>query len=155
VTILSASIVAFSASVLSIKELNLHANRTLLGASWSLFAATVVVGPASIALEARAKYVIECRAIQPQEFDANRRLTLLERAQLLAILSYSIAIRPRSLFYARDTDFNVTKPTQGMRMNLCMVLAPHKVWDFALALELVLWVLFSAAMITLVIALFP
>jgi hypothetical protein len=55
VTILSASIVAFSATLLSIKQLHLDVDEGLLAASWCLFAAVVVVGPASVALEARAR----------------------------------------------------------------------------------------------------
>jgi hypothetical protein len=102
VTILSASIVAFSATVLSIRQLHLNVDKAMLGASWCLFALTVVVGPAIVALEARAQLIISWRAQQPQHQDAERRLTLGERLQLFFVLLYGITIRPRSLFYARE-----------------------------------------------------
>lgn len=155
VSVLSASIVAFSATLLSIKQLHLSVNESLLAASWCLFAAVVVIGPTSVALEARARYVITWRSLQPQDFDAERKLTRLERLQLLGVLLYSVALRPRSLFYARDTDYNATQPTQGMWMNFRMVLALQFVWDIALALEIVLWAVFSAAVIVLIAAFFP
>jgi hypothetical protein len=118
VTLLSASIVGFSATLLSIEQIDLQADRTLLAVSWCLFAAVVVVGPMSVALEARAKYIVEWRSIQPQDFDSSkRRLTMTERIKLLGVLAYSVSIRPRSLFFARDTDYSRDKPTQGMRMN--------------------------------------
>ena len=145
----------FSATLLSIEQLHLSVNESLLAASWCLFAAFVVIGPTSVALEARARYVITWRSLQPQDFDAERKLTRLERLQLLGVLLYSVALRPRSLFYARDTDYNATQPTQGMWMNFRMVLALQFVWDIALALEIVLWAVFSAAVIVLIAAFFP
>jgi hypothetical protein len=87
VSVLSASIVAFSATLLSIKQLHLSVNESLLAASWCLFAAVVVIGPTSVAVEARARYVITWRSRQPQDFDAERKLTRLERLQLLGVLS--------------------------------------------------------------------
>jgi hypothetical protein len=99
--------------------------------------------------------VITWRSLQPQDFDTKRRLTPAERAKLLAILVYSIAVRPRSLFYARDTDFDAKQPTQGMWMNFRMVLALQTVWDVALGLEIVVWIVFAAAVIVLVAAFFP
>ncbi len=40
-------------------------------------------------------------------------------------------------------------------MNLRMILLLHKIWDLALAFELLVWALFAAAMVVLVVALFP
>ena len=40
-------------------------------------------------------------------------------------------------------------------MNFRMVLALQFVWDIALALEIVLWAVFSAAVIVLIAAFFP
>jgi len=155
ITFLSASIVAFSASLLSIKELDIDANEGALAASWCLFAAVVILAPTAIALEARAKFVVAWRSRQPQDFDAARRPTKTERLKLYAVAAYSIALRPRNLIYVRDTDYDAEKPTQGMWMNFRMILLLHKIWDLALAVELLVWALFAAAMIVLVIALFP
>jgi hypothetical protein len=155
VTVLSASIVAFSATVLSIRPLQLDADKGLLAASWCLFAAAVVLGPAIVALEARTQLIITWRSLQPQDFNAERKLTLRERVQLFFVLLYAITIRPRSLFYARHTDYDEKTPTQGMWMNFRAVLAMHLVMDIALALEVVVWIVFSAAMIVMVIALLP
>jgi hypothetical protein len=155
ITLLSASIVAFSATLLSIQQIDLQADRTLLSTSWCLFAAVVVLGPLSVALEARAQYVVAWRSFQAQDFDGERRPTRTERLKLLGVLVYSIALRPRSLTYARDTDYNEEKPTQGMWMNFRMVLLAHKVWDLALGLEILVWALFSAAVIVLLVAIFP
>jgi hypothetical protein len=154
-TVLSASIVAFSATVLSVQQLHLKANTTLLSVSWCLFAAVVVLGPATVALEARTQLVITWRSRQPQDFDAERSLTARERLQLFSVLLYAITIRPRSLFYARDTDYDAETPTQGMWMNFRSVLAMHLIMDIALALEVVIWLVFSSAMIVMVIALIP
>jgi len=155
VTVLSASIVAFSATVLSIRQLHLNVDKGLLGASWCLFAAAVVLGPATVALEARAQLIITWRARQPQHHDMDRALTLGERLQLSCVLLYGITIRPRSLFYARHTDYDAKTPTQGMWMNARAIQAMHFVMDIALALEVVVWLVFSTAMVVMVIALLP
>jgi len=155
ITALSASIVAFSATVLSINELDFNANKEALGASWCLFAAVVILAPAVIALEARAKFVVAWRSWQPQHFDKDRRPTKSERLKLYGVASYSLALRPRNLIYVRDTDYDAEKPTQGMWMNFRMILLLHKIWDLALAVELVVWACFGAAVVVLVVALFP
>jgi hypothetical protein len=155
ITALSASVVAFSATVLSINELDIDANEGALAASWCLFAAVVIFAPAVIALEARAKFVVAWRSWQPQHFDGERRPTTSERLKLYAVAAYSLALRPRNLIYARDTDYDAEKPTQGMWMNLRTILLLHKIWDLALAVELVVWASFGAAVIVLVVALLP
>lgn len=155
VTFLSASIVAFSATLLSIEQIDLSVNRTLLAVSWSLFAAVVVVGPASVGLEARARYIVEWRGFQPQHHPDDRALTAIERLQLVGILLYSLTLRPRSLFYARLADYSEAEPTQGMWMNARMILMLQTVWDLALALEVIVWVVFSAAVIVLIVAVSP
>lgn len=78
VTILSASIVAFSATLLSIEQIDVDADRTLLAVSWCLFAGVVFLGPFSIALEGRAQYLVHWRAFQPQHFDDDREPTFAE-----------------------------------------------------------------------------
>ena len=155
ITLLSASIVAFSATLLSIDQIDLDANRGLLGVSWCLFAAVVILGPMSVALEARALFVVAWRALQPQDFDRDRRLTAGERLRLEGVALYSLALRPRSLFYARDTDYNANEPTQGMWMNFRMVLLLHQVVDLALALEVFVWGLFASAVTVLLVAVYP
>jgi hypothetical protein len=143
-TLLSASVVAFSATLLSIDQLDVKADQSLLGASWSLFACVVVLGPLSVALEARAQLVVTWRSLQPQDFDQlDRKPTLLERLKLYGVLLYSLALRPRNLIYARHTDYDKDKPTQGMWMNFRMVLLAHKVRDLALSFEIVVWACFS------------
>lgn len=141
--------------MLSIEQLDLSGNETLLALSWCLFPGVVVLRPAAVALEARAKYVVAWRAGQPQRFDAKRSPRVMERLKLYGVAAYSVAIRPRNLIYLRDTDYNAETPTQGMWMNFRMILLLHKIWDAALALELLVWALFAAATIALVVALFP
>jgi hypothetical protein len=155
VTLLSASIVAFSATLLSIDQVDLDADRSLLGVSWSLFAAVVILGPLSVALEARAQFVVAWRALQPQHFDGDRRPTFSERFELLTIALYSLALRPRSLFFARHTDYNADEPTQGMWMNFRMVLLLHQVVDLAMALEIIVWALFASAVVVMLVAVYP
>lgn len=155
VTVLSASIVAFSATVLSIRQLHLNVGKGLLGASWCLFAAAVVLGPATVALEARAQLIFTWRSRNPQRPDMERKLTLAEGLQLFFVLLYGITLRPRSLFYARNTDYDAETPTQGMWMNARAIQAMHLVMDIALALEVVVWIVFSAAMVVMVLALLP
>lgn len=155
VGLLSASIVAFSATLLSIEQIDLNADQTLLAVSWCLFAGVVVIGPTSVALEARAQYLVAWRSIQPQDFDAERKPTRAERAKLYGVIAYSVAIRPRNLIYARLSDYDADKPTQGMWMNFRIILLLHKVWDWALGLEILVWALFSAAVVVLLVALFP
>jgi hypothetical protein len=155
ITALSASIVAFSATLLSINELDIDANEGALAASWCLFAAVVILAPAVIALEARAKFVVAWRSHQPQDFDKDRRPTNRERLKLYGVAAYSLALRPRNLIYVRDTDYDAETPTQGMWMNFRMILLLHKIWDLALAVELVVWALFGAGVVVLMVALFP
>ena len=71
VALLSASIVAFSATLLSIEQLDVIADRDLLAVSWALFAGVVVLGPLSVALEARAKYLVEWRSRCSTRLNAN------------------------------------------------------------------------------------
>jgi hypothetical protein len=99
--------------------------------------------------------VVAWRSRVPQHFDRDRGPTKSERLKLFGVAAYSLALRPRSLIYARDTDYDAEKPTQGMWMNFRMILLLHKIWDLALAVELLVWALFGAAMIVLVVALFP
>jgi len=68
VVLLSASIVGFSATLLSIKTLKLNVDSGLLELSWILFAAVILIGPLSIFVESRARYAITWRSIQPQHF---------------------------------------------------------------------------------------
>ena len=75
--------------------------------------------------------------------------------KLLSVLLYSVAIRPRNLIYARDSDYNADTPTQGMWMNFRMVLLLHKVWDLALGLEMLVWAFFATAVVVLLVAIFP
>ncbi len=155
ITALSASIVAFSATLVSIQQLHIKANETTLAASWCLFAAVVILAPASVWLEARTEFVVAWRARQPQDFDGERRPTMKERFKLYGVAAYCILLRPRNLIYARDTDYNEEKPTQGMWMNFRMILLLHKIWDLILAVQILVWGLFASAMIVLVVALFP
>src|SRR3954463_9230182 len=62
ITALSASIVAFSGTLLSIKALDIDANEGVLAASWCLFAAVVILAPAVVALQARTQFVVAWRA---------------------------------------------------------------------------------------------
>jgi hypothetical protein len=89
VSVLSASIVAFSATLLSIKQLHLSQREP---ARCKLVPLRSRSGDRtdSVALEARARYVITWRSLQPQDFDAERKLTRLERLQLLGVLLYSV-----------------------------------------------------------------
>lgn len=73
----------------------------------------------------------------------------------MGALLYGATIRPRSLMYARDTDYSPDEPTQGMWMNFQMILLLQKLWDLALALEVVVWVLFASAVTMLLIAILP
>jgi hypothetical protein len=94
------------------------------------------------------------RSIQPQDFDDERTPSLVERLKLYAVLAYSVAVRPRNLIYARVSDYNAEKPTQGMWMNFRMILLLHKLWDLALGLEILVWTLFATAVVVLLAALF-
>ena len=64
----------------------------------------MILAPAVIALEARAKFVVAWRSYQPQDFDSDRRPTKRERLKLYGVAVYSLALRPRNLIYVRDTD---------------------------------------------------
>lgn len=99
--------------------------------------------------------MVAWRSRLPQHFDDDRRPTTRERFKLYGVAAYSLALRPRNLIYGRDTDYDADKPTQGMWMSFRMIVLLHKIWDLALAVELLVWASFAAAMIVLVIALFP
>lgn len=148
VVVLSAVIVGFSATLLSVKTLDLSVNRSLLRTSWLLFAAAIALGPISVYLESRAKYAVSWRALQAQDFE-RRGATRGETLRLLAVLAYTILIRPRNLIFARDTDFG---DQQAAWLNARMIQKLHVVWDLALALELAFWLIFVAALTLLAIS---
>jgi hypothetical protein len=68
---------------------------------------------------------------------------------LAGLLLYSVFVRPRNLIFVRDTDYG---NSQKAWLNARTILRLHTVWDLALALEMWVWILFSAAMILLAIS---
>lgn len=151
VVVLSASIVGFSATALSIKNIDLRVNEHVLRISWLLFAAVVILGPLSIYLESRAQYAVTWRANQAMEFD-QPRATRREQLQILAVLLYTLLIRPRNLIFVRDTNFEDKRKAW---INGVLIQKLHSAWDLALALELVFWLLFAAALALLIAAVAP
>lgn len=151
VVVLSATIVGFSATALSIANLELHANESLLRVSWLLFAASVLLGPLSIYLESRAQYAITWRSHQAMEFD-QPPATQKEKAQILGLLLYTILVRPRNLIFVRDTDYGDKRKAW---INGVLVQRLHAARDLALAIELVFWLVFVAALAVLVAAVNP
>jgi hypothetical protein len=53
--LLSATLVGFSATLLSIEQLDFNVDRDLLRASWLLFAAVIFLGPLLVYVETRAR----------------------------------------------------------------------------------------------------
>jgi hypothetical protein len=153
--LLSATIVGFSATFLSIKTVSARVDLSLLRSSWFLFAAVVAIAPMSVYVEARAKYAVSWRAIQRQNFDT-RTLGLRDRVKFLGPLVYTVLVRPRNLIYARDTDFgDEAGGEKAAWLNSQMIQRLHVVWDLAIALELAVWPLFFAALVVLVLAIAP
>jgi hypothetical protein len=148
VVVLAAAIVGFSATLLSLEGVDLSIDESLLRVSWLLLALVVGLGPLSIYLESRAKYAITWRAMQAQEFDQPGP-SLVERLKLLGVVLYTVLIRPRNLIFVRDTD--VDDPRKAW-LNGRIIQNLHVVWDLALALELLFWVAFVAALIFLLAA---
>ena len=124
---------------------------SLLRVSWFLFAGVVALGPLLIFVESRAKYAITWRAANPQNFDP-QPFNALDRLKFAGVLVYTLAMRPRNLIYARDTDSSDPKATW---LNARMIQKLHLVWDWALALELLVWACFVAALAVLVLAVSP
>jgi len=148
IVVLSAGIVGFSATVLSIDELDVTVNTGLLRVSWLLFVAVIFLGPLSLFLESRSQYAITWRANQAQDFD-ERRPTTKERAQLIALMVYAVLVRPRTLFWVRDTDYGDARKAW---LNGRLVQRLHLLWDIALALEIVFWALFASALALLLLS---
>jgi hypothetical protein len=147
VAILSAAIVGFSATLLSLENVDVRVDETLLEVSWFLFAAAIFVGPVSVYAEARAKYAIAWRAIQAQEFD-QEPATASEQAKMLGVVMYSILLRPRNLIFVRDGDYGDKRKAW---LNARIIQKLHVAWDVALALELAFWLTFIAALVVLVL----
>jgi hypothetical protein len=78
--------------------------------------------------------------------------TRRERLQILAVLLYTLLIRPQNLIFVRDTDFGDKRKAW---INGVLIQKLHSAWDLALALELVFWLLFAAALTLLVTAVAP
>jgi hypothetical protein len=97
-------------------------------------------------LESRARYAITWRSVQPQHHD-RRDSTKKEKLQLLGVGLYTVLVRPRNLVFARDTDSG-DKETEWLNARTIQKL--HVVWDLALALELVFWLLFVAALVVVI-----
>jgi hypothetical protein len=148
VVVLSAAIVGFSATLLSVESVDLRVDESRLRLAWLLLALVIALGPVSIYVESRARYAITWRATQAQEFD-QQGPTLRERAKLFGVLMYTVLLRPRNLIFVRDTDYGDLRKAW---LNGCMIQNLHAVWDLALALELLFWVGFVAALVTLVTA---
>ena len=96
VALLSAAIVGFSATLLSIESVSGRVDFSLLRVSWFLFAGVVALGPLLIFVESRAKYAITWRAANPQNFDP-QPFNALDRLKFAGVLVYTLAMRPRNL----------------------------------------------------------
>jgi hypothetical protein len=151
VVFLSASIVGFSATLFSIENLDLSLNADLLRVSWVLFAIVIFLGPVMVFLESRARYAITWRSIQAQDFE-RRTSTWKEKAQLFGLGAYTILVRPSNLIFVRDTDYG---DQQKAWLNARTIQRLHVVWDLALALELVFWLVFLAALVVLIASVIP
>jgi hypothetical protein len=102
VVVLSAVIVGFSTTLLSIEDLNFTVRTELLRAGWIMFAIVVVLGPFMVFLESRAQYAITWRSAQAQDFE-RREPTRREQAQVFGLVLYTVLVRPRNLIFVRDT----------------------------------------------------
>jgi hypothetical protein len=127
VVVLAAAIVGFSATLLSLEAVDLRIDESRLRLSWLLLALVIGIGPISIYLESRAKYAITWRGMQAQEFDQPGP-SAVERVKLLAVVLYTVLIRPRNLSYVRDTDVN--DPRKAW-LNVRIIQNLHTVWDAA------------------------
>jgi hypothetical protein len=155
VALLSATIVGFSATLLSIKSVSERVDLSLLRASWFLFASVVALGPVLIYLEAKAKYAISWRALQQMNFDP-RTLSFWDGVKFQAVLAYTVVVRPRNLIYASDTDFDDEETgAKAAWLNARMIQKLHVVLDAAVAMEIIFWPLFIAALVVLVLAVAP
>jgi hypothetical protein len=151
VVVLSGATVAFSATLLSIQNLDLKLDEHLLRDSWILFAVVIFLGPLSLFLESRARYAITWRSIQAQEFE-RRKSSGQEKLQLFGVVLYTLLVRPRNLIFVRDTDYG---DKEKAWLNARMIQRLHFVWDLALGLELVFWLVFVAALALLIASVTP
>jgi hypothetical protein len=148
VVVLSSAIVAFSATLLSIDTLSIDVNRSMLRVAWLLFAVVVAIGPISVFLESRAKYAVTWRAKQAMEFD-QPAATRSEHLKIVAVLLYTVLVRPRNLIFVRHSDYGDKRKAW---LNGVVVQRLHTVWDFGLALELAFWAAFVAALVVLIVS---
>jgi hypothetical protein len=72
-----------------------------------------------------------------------------EKLQLAGVGLYTVLVRPRNLVCVRDTDYG---DQQKAWLNARMIQRLHVVWDLALALELVFWLVFGAALVLLIVS---
>lgn len=148
IVVLSTTIVGFSVTLLSLKELNLRIDEHSLRIAWLLFTVTIALGLLLPYLESRAKYVIHWRGLQHQEWDADafKSLNLWDKLKVIVVILFSVFILPRSLIFCKVyTDEKIKK-----KMAIYNALSIHwtnKVIDSVFFLELVFILTFVSSIL--------
>lgn len=100
IILLCSTIIGFSLTLLSIKNISLEVNINTLRLSWYLFLATIVLGFLSLFIEGRLHYSLKWRAFQVQDYDRAYVYPLLDKIRVWVTCFYSL-IFPRNLIFCK------------------------------------------------------
>jgi len=143
IVILSTSIIGFSVTLLSVKQLDLQIGTRGLKLSWLLFTATIALGLLIPFVESRAKYVIYWRGLQHQEWE--RTLTFWDKLKIVVVIFYSVLIGPRNLIYCKIYKDEAIRNKNAHR-NAQVIHWTNKVISLMLATEILFILLFVGAL---------
>lgn len=98
VIIICSSIIGFSVTLISIPNLELQINSSLLKTSWYFFLSTIIIGFFSIFLEGRLHYTLKWRAFQVQDFNQDYNYRIFDKIKVWVVCFYSLVF-PRNLIF--------------------------------------------------------
>lgn len=148
IVVLSTTIIGFSVTLLSLKELNLRLDEHGLKLAWLLFTCTIALGLLLPYIESRAKYVIHWRGLQHQEWDKDslNSLTFTDKIKISLAVVFSVLVVPRSLIFCRIYSDEAVKKKNAL-YNALTIHWTNKAIDSVLFLELVFIFTFVASLL--------
>lgn len=149
----SGAIVGFSVTIASTKETTSLVNQFWLAMAWVAFIAVAGLGLTLNIVEARVKYVLAWRRIQPMKADYKTSLRLRDKTVAFLVFLYALLISPRSLFLCRDySGYTKDLKEKRERQNAVTVSLANLMFNVQLFLESVFVGLFIFALIILVLS---
>jgi len=148
IIILSASIVGFSLSLVSISALQLRLNLRLLSYCWYFFLATIALGFLIVMFEGRVKYANTWKSFQLSQFSQTHNYYFRENFLAWIITIFTLLYPANLLFNKQYKDKN--KKEFKERVNGLVVMKLAFVEHLLIFFENILFILFVCGLILLV-----